>query len=54
MAETGAKNAPFDVIVDDGGHTNKQIRRTFEAFWPHVKRGGLYFIEDMHKGKNLR
>jgi hypothetical protein len=37
----------FDVIVDDGGHTNCQIMTSFEKLWPHVKPGGLYFIEDL-------
>lgn len=37
----------FDIIVDDGGHTSKQIFNTFEIMWPHVNRGGLYFIEDL-------
>ena len=32
----------FDVIVDDGGHTNCQIMTSFEKLWPHVKPGGLY------------
>ena len=37
----------FDVIVDDGGHTQNQIIESFTQLWPHVKPGGLYFIEDM-------
>jgi len=37
----------FDVIIDDGGHTNCQIWTSFEKLWPTIKRGGLYFIEDM-------
>ena len=37
----------FDVVVDDGGHTNCQIMTSFEKLWPHVKPGGLYFIEDL-------
>jgi len=41
-AESGGR---FDVFVDDGGHKSKQILTTFEVMWPHVNRGGLYFIE---------
>jgi len=44
LAETGGN---FDVVVDDGGHTSKQMLRTFEAFWPSLASGGLYFIEDI-------
>lgn len=40
----------FDVIIDDGGHSNCQIWTTYEKLWPTVKSGGLYFIEDMHAG----
>jgi hypothetical protein len=37
----------FDVIVDDGGHGNCLIWTSFSKLWPTLKRGGLYFIEDM-------
>jgi hypothetical protein len=41
----------FDVIIDDGGHTNCQIWTSFMKLWPTLKAGGLYFIEDMQVGK---
>jgi len=41
----------FDIIIDDGGHSNCQIWTSFEKLWPTVKPGGLYFIEDMHAGR---
>ena len=37
----------FDVIIDDGGHTNRQILTSFTELWPHVNAGGYYFIEDL-------
>ena len=37
----------FDFIIDDGGHTMKQQVTSFSYLFPHVKKGGLYFIEDM-------
>jgi len=41
----------FDVVVDDGGHQNGQIKTSFDALWPHVKKGGVYFIEDLQIGR---
>jgi len=37
----------FDVIVDDGGHKNTEIKNSFDHLWPTLKKGGFYFIEDM-------
>ena len=42
----------FDVVIDDGGHTNRQILTSFEELWPHVRRGGFYFLEDLHIGRH--
>jgi len=41
----------LDAVIDDGGHKNKQIRTSFETLWPHVKPGGLYFMEDLQVGR---
>ena len=45
LNETGGS---FDIVIDDGGHRNTHTVTTFEWFWPHVRPGGLYVIEDMH------
>jgi len=42
----------FDVVIDDGGHRNTQIKASFDALWPAVKPGGLYFLEDLHVGRH--
>jgi hypothetical protein len=42
----------FDAVIDDGGHSNWQIRSAFSVLWPAVRPGGFYFIEDMHPGRN--
>lgn len=38
----------FDVILDDGGHTMEQQLVSFDVLFPHVKKGGMYIIEDLH------
>jgi len=40
----------FDIVIDDGGHTNCQIKASFDKLWPETKEGGLYFIEDLMVG----
>lgn len=37
----------LDILVDDGGHTMNQQLTTFETFWPHIRPGGLYIVEDV-------
>ena len=48
LRETGGA---FDVIIDDGGHSNNHINVSLQLLWPALKPGGLYFIEDMHVGR---
>ena len=43
----------FDVVIDDGGHGNRQILTSFERLWPELSPGGIYFIEDMQLGRTL-
>lgn len=39
---------PVDVVIDDGSHYMNDQIITFEKLFPHVKEGGVYFIEDTH------
>jgi hypothetical protein len=41
-------NGPFDVIIDDGCHCSSAQIKTFELFFQHVIKGGLYIVEDLH------
>lgn len=38
----------FDIIIDDGGHTQIQQISSFLALFPFVKKGGYYVVEDLH------
>jgi hypothetical protein len=38
----------FDVIVDDGSHINNLTLKSFELYFPMLKPGGFYIIEDTH------
>lgn len=42
------KEGPFDIIIDDGGHTMKQQITTFKTLFPKLNDGGIYVIEDLH------
>jgi ubiquinone/menaquinone biosynthesis C-methylase UbiE len=37
----------FDYIIDDGSHTLADQLTSFEVWWPSIKPGGKYFIEDI-------
>lgn len=38
---------PFDLVIDDGGHTMPQQINTFEVLYPSVKAEGVYLVEDL-------
>jgi cephalosporin hydroxylase len=42
------RHGPFDVVVDDGGHTMRQQIVAVEALFPVLNNGGSYFVEDCH------
>ena len=37
----------FDFIIDDGAHWPEAQRLTFQNFFPFLKEGGTYFVEDV-------
>ena len=39
---------PIDILLDDGGHTMRQQRVTFQELFPHVAPEGVYLCEDLH------
>jgi hypothetical protein len=43
-----ARVGPVDVLLDDGGHTNRQQIVTTALGLPHIRDGGLLIVEDVH------
>ncbi len=37
----------FDTVLDDGGHTPKQMISSFQYLFPRLKAGGVYVVEDV-------
>lgn len=38
----------YDVIIDDGSHVSKDIIDAFFQFFPRLKPGGIFCVEDTH------
>ena len=38
----------FDLIIEDGSHSSRDIITTFAEFFPRLRPGGLYIAEDLH------
>ena len=41
-------SSTFDIIIDDGSHTSSHIIKSFARYFPRLRHGGLYVIEDLH------
>jgi hypothetical protein len=46
-------NIKFDIIIDDGWHLDEAQKSTLANFFPYLKDGGLYVIEDIYPGSNI-
>jgi len=42
-----AGDSGYEIVVDDGAHTNTAMRTSFKYLWPVVSEGGFYVIEDL-------
>lgn len=40
----------FDIVIDDGSHVIDHVLASFSLFWPRVRPGGWYAIEDVALG----
>jgi hypothetical protein len=48
LASLQQRRGPWDIVIDDGGHTNLQIINSFEVLFPQLPDGAVYIIEDTH------
>ncbi|HZI83760.1 MAG TPA: class I SAM-dependent methyltransferase [Casimicrobiaceae bacterium] len=48
LASLAAEIPRIDVLIDDGGHTMRQQRTTFDVMFPKVAEDGIYICEDLH------
>lgn len=46
-------NIKFDIIIDDGSHNADSQYHTLNNFYPHLKDGGIYIIEDIYPGSKI-
>jgi hypothetical protein len=38
----------FDIVIEDGSHTSRDIIRSFATYFASIKPGGIYIAEDLH------
>lgn len=50
MSELGIQ---FDIIIDDGCHYDLSQYKTLENFYPYLKQGGIYIIEDIYPNSRV-
>ena len=48
LAALFAQTGPIDILIDDGGHTQRQQRISFEHLFKQIKPNGVYLCEDTH------
>ncbi len=47
IAAAAASAGEFDIIIDDASHASHHQQTGFLEFWPRLRRGGIYIIEDL-------
>ena len=47
LAQLTRECGPFDIVLDDGGHTADQQIVSFLSLFPALKEGGIYAVEDL-------
>jgi len=54
MRSVANKYKFFDIVIDDASHKLEDQLTTFDALFPALVSGGLYFIEDVMTGRHQR
>jgi len=42
---------PIDLFVHDSLHTHRNMRREFDAVWPHLRPGGMLLADDVERNR---
>ena len=42
----------LDIIIDDGSHLTKDVKKSFHLLFPYLNNDGLYVVEDMQTSYN--
>jgi glycosyltransferase involved in cell wall biosynthesis len=48
QADIKAASTEFDIIIDDGSHTSREVIQSFCRLFAVLADGGIYVIEDLH------
>ncbi|GMH94333.1 hypothetical protein TL16_g12877 [Triparma laevis f. inornata] len=44
---------PLDILIDDGSHLMRDQQIIFSRFFPLIKPGGVYIMEDVHSSRQI-
>lgn len=48
LRDAAARIGPLDIVLDDASHASYHQQLTFLEFFPALRGGGIYIIEDVH------
>jgi len=48
LARVADRHGPFDIVIDDGGHSMRQQITSVDVLFPLLADGGVYIVEDCH------
>ncbi|KAL1515873.1 hypothetical protein AB1Y20_002488 [Prymnesium parvum] len=54
VSSLGLSLGSMDIIIDDGDHFPPVMEKTLHLWWPYLRVGGFYCIEDIATGANSK